>query len=62
MLILRGEAIVEHPRRERLDQETLKAALREHGVARAEDVEMAVNEIDKAISVVPGGAETRDAR
>ena len=59
LLVLHGETIVQHMRREGLDQETLDAALREHGVARLEDVEMAVLEIDGAISVVPTGTETR---
>jgi uncharacterized membrane protein YcaP (DUF421 family) len=58
LLVLHGEAILEHLRREGLDQETLEAALREHGVARLEDVEMAVLEIDGSISVVSAGAET----
>jgi uncharacterized membrane protein YcaP (DUF421 family) len=53
LLVLHGEAISEHLRREGLDQETLEAALREHGVDRLEDVEMAVLEIDGSISVVP---------
>ena len=33
LLVLHGEVIPEHLRREGLDQETLEAALREHGVA-----------------------------
>jgi uncharacterized membrane protein YcaP (DUF421 family) len=41
-----------------LDQDTLEAALREHGVAEVHDVEMAVPEIDGSISVVPVSAET----
>jgi uncharacterized membrane protein YcaP (DUF421 family) len=51
-----------HLRREGLDQETLEAAVREHGVARLEDVEIAVLEIDGSISVVPAGAETRGVK
>jgi uncharacterized membrane protein YcaP (DUF421 family) len=58
LLVLHGEAISKQLRREGLDQETLEAALREHGVARLEDVEMAVLEIDGSISVVPIDAET----
>jgi uncharacterized membrane protein YcaP (DUF421 family) len=45
-----------------LDQETLEAALREHGVANLEDVELAVLEIDGSISVVPTGGEVRRVR
>jgi uncharacterized membrane protein YcaP (DUF421 family) len=62
LLVLHGEAILEHLRREGLDRETLEAALREHGVSRLEDVEMAVLEIDGSISVVPAGAETREVK
>ena len=42
-------------RREGLDEDTLLAALREHGVADVKDVEMAVLEVDGSISVVPAG-------
>lgn len=52
LLVLRGEVLADHPRREGLDQDTLEAALREHGVANLTDVEMAVLEIDGSISVV----------
>jgi uncharacterized membrane protein YcaP (DUF421 family) len=59
LLVLRGEVIAEHMRREGLDQETLEAALREHGVADLSQVEMAVLEIDGSISVVPAGGTTK---
>jgi uncharacterized membrane protein YcaP (DUF421 family) len=59
MLVLHGEVIAEHLQREGLDQETLEAALREHGVADLSDVEMAVLEIDGSISVVPVGGTTK---
>jgi len=59
LLVLRGEVIPEHLRREGLDQETLEAALREHGLADISQVEMAVLEVDGMISVVPVGGETR---
>ena len=49
-------------RREGLDDDTLQAALREHGVADVKDVEMAVLEVDGSISVVPGGQETKRVR
>ena len=42
-------------RREDLDDDTLQATLREHGVADVKDVEMAVPEVDGSISVVPAG-------
>jgi uncharacterized membrane protein YcaP (DUF421 family) len=62
LLVLHGEVLAEHLRREGLDQDTLEAALREHGVAKVHDVEMAVLEIDGSISVVPVSAETHHIR
>jgi uncharacterized membrane protein YcaP (DUF421 family) len=62
VLVLHGETIPDHLRREGLDVDTLQAALREHGVADVKDVEMAVLEIDGSISVVPGGQETKRVR
>ncbi len=62
LLVLHGEVLGEHLRREGLDRETLDAALREHGVADMADVEIAVLEIDGSISVVPMGVETRHVK
>jgi uncharacterized membrane protein YcaP (DUF421 family) len=62
LLVLHGEVIADHLRREGLDQETLEAALRERGVADLGDVEVAVLEIDGSISVVPAGTETRHVK
>lgn len=62
LLVLHGEAISAHLRKEGVDSETLLAALREHGVARLEDVEMAVLEIDGSISVVPVGETVKRTR
>jgi uncharacterized membrane protein YcaP (DUF421 family) len=62
LLVLHGEVIADHLRREGLDQETLQAALREHGVADLSDVEMAVLEIDGSISVVPAGGTTKHVK
>jgi uncharacterized membrane protein YcaP (DUF421 family) len=59
LLVLHGETIPEHLRREGIDEETLLAALREHGVAELSGVEMAVLEIDGSISVVPIGESTQ---
>jgi uncharacterized membrane protein YcaP (DUF421 family) len=58
LLVLHGELIAAHLRREGLDRETLEAALREHGIADLAGVEMAVLEIDGSISVVPAGGTT----
>jgi uncharacterized membrane protein YcaP (DUF421 family) len=62
LLVLHGEIITNNLRREGVDEETLKAALREHGVTDLVDVEMAVLEIDGSISVVPTGVETRHVK
>jgi uncharacterized membrane protein YcaP (DUF421 family) len=59
LLVLHGEVMRDHLRHEGVDQETLEAALREHGIAGLEDVEMAVLEIDGSISVVPVGGTTK---
>jgi len=59
ILVLHGEVIQQHLRREGIDEETLAASLREHGVENISDVEMAVLEIDGSISVVPVSNETK---
>jgi uncharacterized membrane protein YcaP (DUF421 family) len=60
LLVLHGEVIPAHMRREEIDEETLLEALREHGVGEISGVEMAVLEIDGSISVVPAsGAVTK---
>ena len=60
LLVLHGEVIPQHMRKEGIDEESLLAALREHGVAEINGVEMAVLEIDGSISVVPiDGTTTR---
>ena len=58
LLVLHGEVIPEHMRREGIDEESLLTALREHGLAEVSGVEMAVLEIDGSISVVPVGETT----
>jgi uncharacterized membrane protein YcaP (DUF421 family) len=58
LLVLRGEVIPQHMRSEGIDEESLLAALREHGVAEISGVEMAVLEIDGSISVVPVEGKT----
>jgi uncharacterized membrane protein YcaP (DUF421 family) len=58
LLVLHGEVIADHLRREGLDEETLEAVVREHGVADLSEVEMAVLEIDGSISVIPSGGKT----
>jgi uncharacterized membrane protein YcaP (DUF421 family) len=62
VLVLHGEVIPEHLRREGIDEETLQASFREHGIEEVNDVDMAVLEIDGSISVVPMGSSTRRLR
>jgi uncharacterized membrane protein YcaP (DUF421 family) len=59
LLVLHGKSIPDHMRREMVDEETLLAALREHGLADLSGVEMAVLETDGSISVVPVGGTAR---
>ena len=53
LLVLHGQTIPAHMRKEGVDEESLLAALREHGIAQISEVDMAVLEIDGSISVVP---------
>jgi uncharacterized membrane protein YcaP (DUF421 family) len=59
LLVLRGHTIDQHMRREGIDLDILEAAIREHGIAGIEDVEMAVLETDGTISIVPTGGNTK---
>jgi uncharacterized membrane protein YcaP (DUF421 family) len=62
VLVLHGSVMADQMAREGLDQETLEAAFREHGVDRIDHVEMAVLEIDGSISVIPMGQDVRRLR
>jgi uncharacterized membrane protein YcaP (DUF421 family) len=62
ILVLRGKVITDHMRREGLDEDTLEAAVREHGVAELSQVEVAVLEIDGSISVVPREGKTKQVK
>lgn len=53
ILISHGEFLDMNLRHEGLTREQVIAAMREHGVARADDVELAVLEVDGLISFVP---------
>jgi uncharacterized membrane protein YcaP (DUF421 family) len=59
LLILHGKIISENAQREGIDHPTLEAALREHGVEKVSDVEIAVLELDGMISVVPINQEMK---
>jgi uncharacterized membrane protein YcaP (DUF421 family) len=62
VLLLHGEIIPAALRREGLDEETLGAALREHGFETPDQIEMAVLEADGSISVVPADGSTKHLR
>jgi uncharacterized membrane protein YcaP (DUF421 family) len=59
VLVLHGEVMADQLRREGIDEDTLAAVIREHGVAELSKVEMAVLEVDGSISVVPVGQPTK---
>ncbi len=53
VLVQNGRPNLKHLHDEGVDADELETALREHGVASLDEVEMAVLEIDGSISVVP---------
>ena len=59
VLINHGQFVDVHMQREGLTRDQVITAMREHGVARAEDVELAVLEVDGMISFVPADAEMK---
>ena len=56
LLIHDGAVIPENLRRERIDEDELMQALREHGVDDIRSVKTAVLEVDGTVSVIPAGA------
>jgi uncharacterized membrane protein YcaP (DUF421 family) len=52
LLVRDGQIITDNLRKEGISMDSLKAALREHGVASVGDVSMAVLEVDGSISVL----------
>jgi uncharacterized membrane protein YcaP (DUF421 family) len=62
MLINHGAVLEEHARRAGISRDDLLQALREHGVASATDVRLAVLEPDGAISVIRNDDLKPDAR
>jgi len=61
LLVRDGRPLTEAMRREGVEPYELRAALRAHGVARVDDVALAVLETDGTISVVPPAGEARTA-
>jgi len=62
VLVMHGRVDLRAMEREGIDREELDAALREHGVADAAEVDLAVLETDGTISVVPSGGSLRRGR
>lgn len=52
MLVYKGKIITEHLKKARISDDELEAAIREHGVKEASDVDLAVLERDGNISVL----------
>jgi uncharacterized membrane protein YcaP (DUF421 family) len=53
LLIRDGRLLQRSLREEQIDEDDVRTAVRKHGVARVEDVRMAVLETDGSISVIP---------
>lgn len=53
ILVRDGQMIEQSMRRELISQEILEAVLRQHGLMKAEQVKLAVLEVDGAISIIP---------
>ena len=62
MLITHGEIITANLRKEGISEDELQASLREHGLADASHVAMAVLEVDGMISIVAADAEVKQVR
>lgn len=62
MLVYNGKLNTENMQRTRLSMEELMEAVREHGVAGIEDVNLAVLEVDGNISVLSGDFQNRTVR
>lgn len=62
MLIYQGKLQKQNVNRARLTQDEIMEALREHGVSRIEDVDLAVLEVDGNISVLSDNFANRSTR
>ncbi len=62
VLVIDGRARWKRMKKEGIDRGELEQALREHGLARLEDVGLAVLEVDGEISVVPKHGEVHRVR
>ena len=62
MLIHNGNVIEESLRREKMTLEELEAAVREHGIAKISDVNLAVLEVDGNISILSDNYHRKSVR
>lgn len=62
MLIYKGTVVVEHLARAKISVTELEAAVREHGVEKISDVDLAVLEVDGNISVLSNNFRHRTVR
>lgn len=62
LLISHGTFVDEHLRREGVQREEVMMALREHGIGKIEEVDLAVLEVDGSISVVPASSGSQRTR
>jgi uncharacterized membrane protein YcaP (DUF421 family) len=59
ILLWRGKLVTQNMVHEGIDEDTLRAQLREHGFMNIEDIEMACLELDGSMSVVPVNPNTQ---
>ena len=62
VIIQDGKYLTDVMKREGVDQEEAETAMREHGVAKVEEVQLGVLEPDGSISIVAPGNATRTKR
>lgn len=62
MLIYQGKILTKHLQKARLSTGDLEAAVREHGVKEIKDVDLAVLEVDGAISVLSNSFRTKSRK
>jgi len=62
VLVERGRVLANQLRRQGLDEEDLEMAMREHGIEKLSDIELAVLETDGSISIVPTSSKTYRSR
>lgn len=62
MLIYHGKPIVDHMAKAKITMDELEAAVREHGVDKIKDVDLAVLEIDGNISILSEDFKKRTSR